>query len=92
MVHETTTGAHPARVGLRETRLLQHIVPLGHGSLRRTTLGARAEVRLRGIDRLGVFCQLLWLVSRALCVGHGPDFMLKSPVDASKSFARVAFQ
>ena len=92
MVPETTTGAHPARVGLRETRLGQHIGSLGSSIGKRATLGARAEVRLRGIDRLGVFCQLLWLVSRALCVGHGPDFMLKSPVDASKSFARVAFQ
>ena len=79
-------------MGLRETDWASTLVPLGHRSVRRATLGARAEVRLRGIDRLGVFCQLLWLVSRALCVGHGPDFMLKSPVDASKSFARVAFQ
>ena len=34
------------------------LVPLGHRSLRRATLGARAEVRPRGIDRPGVLGSL----------------------------------
>ena len=41
------------------------------------------------IDRASVNCSARIAVS---CVGHDPDFMLKSPWGASKSFTRVVFQ
>lgn len=67
------------------------LVPLGHRSVK--GLPSVPAQKCARVGSIGPVCSAkARLVSRALCVGHGPDFMLKSPVDASKSFARVVFQ